>query len=132
MQVAEEMERLIRERTISDRRSLREMLAPLEIEHSESWAWANYERMVCHLAEATCAKRMIEIGGGRDPLFGRQALAQIGAELTVNDISPRELAALPKGYRTACFYISGEISDEDIARTGSDLDSYRIVCTTLT
>jgi SAM-dependent methyltransferase len=107
--------------------SLREAMASLGVEHSEAWAWANYENVVRHLAEATGAKRLIEIGGGRDPLFGREQLAQLGAELTVNDISPAELAALPKGYRTACFDIAGELSAEEVARGGSDLAFSRMV-----
>jgi SAM-dependent methyltransferase len=108
-------------------RTLKDALAPLAIEHSEAWAWANYERVVRHLAEASGAKRLIEIGGGRDPLFGREALAELGAELTVNDISPTELAALPKGYRTACFDIAGQLSPEEIARGGYDLAFSRMV-----
>jgi SAM-dependent methyltransferase len=107
--------------------SLREALASLGIEHSEGWAWANYERVVRRLAEITHAKRLIEIGGGRDPLFGREALAQLGAELTVNDISAVELAALPKGYRTACFDIAGALSAEEIARGGYNLAFSRMV-----
>jgi hypothetical protein len=95
--------------------TLKDAFAALATEHSEAWAWANYERVVRQLAEASGAKRLIEIGGGRDPLFGREALAALGAELTVNDISPVELAALPKGYRTACFDIAGELTPEEIA-----------------
>ena len=126
MQSVETKERpVVRART--QRASLAEMLAPLGIEHSESWAWANYERVVRQFAEITQAKKLIEIGGGRDPLFGREALAALGAELTVNDISPVELAALPRGYRTACFDIAGELSAEEIARGGYDLAFSRMV-----
>jgi SAM-dependent methyltransferase len=107
--------------------SLAALLRPLSIEHSEAWAWANYERVVRHLAQTTGAKKLIEIGGGRDPLFGREALAALGAELTVNDISPVELAALPKGYRTACFDIAGDLSAAEIARGGYDLAFSRMV-----
>src|SRR3984893_19425551 len=107
--------------------TLKDAFAPLAVEHSEGWAWANYERVVRHLAEASGAKKLIEIGGGRDPLFGRAALTELGAELTVNDISPVELAALPKGYRTACFAIAGDLSPEEIARGGYDLAFSRMV-----
>ena len=107
--------------------TLKDAFAPLAVDHREAWAWANYDRVVRHLAEATGGKRLIEIGGGRDPLFGRETLAELGAELTVNDISPVELAALPKGYRTACFDIAGELSPEEIARGGYDLAFSRMV-----
>src|ERR1700688_3780027 len=115
MSIAAELERRPSEvRAASPRPiTLKDSFAPLKIEHSENWAWANYERVVRHLAEASGAKRLIEIGGGRDPLFGREALRELGAELTVNDISPAELAALPKGYRTACFDIAGNLTPEE-------------------
>jgi SAM-dependent methyltransferase len=102
-------------------------LAPLAVEHTESWAWENYERVVRTLATAFGAKKLIEIGGGRDPLFGREALAGMGAELTVNDISETELAELPKGYRTACFDIAGDLAAAEVARSGYDLAFSRMV-----
>jgi SAM-dependent methyltransferase len=101
--------------------------APLQVEHTEAWAWENYERVVRALAAAFGARRLIEIGGGRDPLFGRDALADMGAELTVNDISERELAELPKGYRTACFDIAGDLSAAELGRGGYDLAFSRMV-----
>jgi 2-polyprenyl-3-methyl-5-hydroxy-6-metoxy-1,4-benzoquinol methylase len=107
--------------------TLASALAPLHVEHTESWAWENYERVVRHLATNFCAKKLIEIGGGRDPLFGREALANMGAELTVNDISETELAELPKGYRTACFDIAGELNQAEIDRSGYDLAFSRMV-----
>ncbi|HLL27493.1 MAG TPA: methyltransferase domain-containing protein [Xanthobacteraceae bacterium] len=107
--------------------SLREALAPLGIEHNEAWAWANYERVVRELVSAFGARRLIEIGGGRDPLFSRASLAELGAELTVNDISSVELATLPAGYRTACFDIAGTLTPEEIARGGYDLAFSRMV-----
>src|SRR5258708_26884811 len=129
MPIAAELERRSSEtRTAASRAiTLKDAFAPLNVEHSETWAWANYERVVRYLAEASGAKKLIECGGGRDPLFGRAALTELGAELTVNDISPTELAALPKGYRTACFDIAGELSPEEIARGGYDLAFSRMV-----
>jgi SAM-dependent methyltransferase len=107
--------------------TLTEAFAPLGVEHSEAWAWENYERVVRHLTETFGAKKLIEIGGGRDPLFGREALAHMGAELTVNDISETELAELPKGYRTACFDIAGDLSAAELGRAGYDLAFSRMV-----
>jgi SAM-dependent methyltransferase len=129
MPIAAELERRPSEARIATPRvvTLKDAFAPLAVEHSEGWAWANYERVVRHLAEASGAKKLIEIGGGRDPLFGRAALTELGAELTVNDISPVELAALPKGYRTACFDIAGDLTPEEIARGGYDLAFSRMV-----
>jgi len=107
--------------------SLADAFRPLGVQHTESWAWENYERVVRHLTAAFGAKKLIEIGGGRDPLFGREALAHMGAELTVNDISETELAELPKGYRTACFDIAGDLAAAEVARSGYDLAFSRMV-----
>jgi len=107
--------------------SLADAFRPLGVQHTESWAWENYERVVRHLTAAFGAKRLIEIGGGRDPLFGREALAHMGAELTVNDISETELAELPKGYRTACFDIAGDLAAAEVVRSGYDLAFSRMV-----
>ncbi len=107
--------------------TLAQALAPLGVEHTEAWAWENYERVVRHLTETFGAKKLIEIGGGRDPLFGREALSHMGAELTVNDISETELAELPKGYRTACFDIAGDLSAAELGRAGYDLAFSRMV-----
>lgn len=129
MPIAAELVRLPSELRAATPRAvtLKDAFAPLNVEHNEAWAWANYERVVRHLAGASGAKKLIEIGGGRDPLFGRAALTELGAELTVNDISPVELAALPKGYRTACFDIAGDLTPEEIARGGYDLAFSRMV-----
>jgi SAM-dependent methyltransferase len=107
--------------------SLAAAFKPLAVEHSEAWAWNNYERVVRHLTGAFGAKKLIEIGGGRDPLFGREALAGMGVELTVNDISPIELAELPNGYRTACFDIANDLSNAEIERSGYNLAFSRMV-----
>jgi SAM-dependent methyltransferase len=54
-------------------------------------------------------KRVLEVGGGRDPAFGTSAPAE-GLQLIVNDIDPRELALLPPGMENACFDIAGDLS----------------------
>ncbi len=118
---------LSRAENVSRAVSLAEAFRPLAVENSEGWAWSNYDRVVRHLTKVFGAKKLIEIGGGRDPLFGREDLAGMGAELTVNDISPIELAELPRGYRTACFDIANDIDDPEIERSGYDLAFSRMV-----
>src|SRR3954451_14185119 len=82
---------------------LAKALASLGVENHQAWAWANYKR-VCHgLCNALSARQIVEIGGGRDPLFSRDEIAALGVAMTVNDISAAELAVLADGYRTACF-----------------------------
>jgi SAM-dependent methyltransferase len=88
--------------------ALANAFAALGVENREEWAWDNYTRVIRHLAKTFGARRMLEIGAGRSPLFGLDELRSLDAELTVNDISAAELARLPAGYPQACFDIAGE------------------------
>jgi SAM-dependent methyltransferase len=66
--------------------------------------------VVSELCSKLPARRIVEIGGGRDPLFNRSEIESLGVDMTVNDILADELAVLPAGYRTACFDVAGDIS----------------------
>jgi SAM-dependent methyltransferase len=101
--------------------------ASLDVENYHDWAWINYKRVVSELCKRFAAHRLIEIGGGRDPLFDRQEIDALGVEMTVNDIATGELAALPKGYRTACFDVAGDISSVADLRNSFDLAFSRMV-----
>src|SRR5919109_994555 len=89
--------------------SLAEAFAQLGVEHSDAWGWDNYTRVIRHLAATYGARRLLEIGGGRSPHFAPAELADMGVELTVNDISANELVRLPAVYRTVCFDIAGDL-----------------------
>lgn len=89
-------------------------LAPLGVENRDEWGWDNYTRVIRHLAKTFGARRLLEIGAGRAPLFGIDELRSLDAELTVNDISTDELAHLPAGYRQACFDIAGDVGATQI------------------
>ena len=102
-------------------------IAALGVETVWRWAWDNYKRVVQDLSSQLAAHRLIEIGGGRDPLFDRTELKNLGAELTVNDIDPSELAFLPQGYPTACFDVIGDLSNEPQLRNSFDLAFSRMV-----
>ena len=99
----------------------------LDIENSDEWAWANYKRVIRNLRARLSAHRLIEIGGGRDPLFDLDEISDLGVEMTVNDIASAELAALPHGYRTACFDVAGDISRVANLRGTFDLAFSRMV-----
>lgn len=107
--------------------SLAGAFASLGIANNDHWAWHNYKRVIRDLSEYFSAQRLIEIGGGRDPLFDRSELNDLGVEMTVNDISPVELAALPEGYHTACFDVAGDISRVAHWRNSFDLAFSRMV-----
>jgi SAM-dependent methyltransferase len=105
--------------------TLANAFAALGVENVEEWCWHNYKTTIRHLARTFGARRMLEIGAGRRPLFGLDELRSLHAELTVNDISAEELALLPPGYRQARFDISGQM---DAAQNGTiDLAFSRMV-----
>ena len=111
-----------------DKRSvLADTLGSLGIENYQQWAWDNYKRVVQELCARFAASRIVEIGGGRDPLFTITEIERLGVEMTVNDISSGELAVLPKGYRTACFDVAGDISSVADLRGRFDLAFSRMV-----
>lgn len=116
-----------RQSTVADRPSLAQAFAALGVEEDCEWALANYKRAVTELCKLLAARRLIEIGGGRDPLFARSEIENLGVEMTVNDISPGELAVLPAGYRTACFDVAGDISSVAHLRNGFDFAFSRMV-----
>ena len=106
---------------------LAKTLASLGVENQHRWAWDNYKRVVEELCRQLDAKQIVEIGGGRDPLFTPAEIARLGVEMTVNDISADELAVLPKGYRTACFDVAGDIGGVADMRGRFDLAFSRMV-----
>lgn len=107
--------------------SLAQTLASLHVENDADWAWANYERVVRELTNRLGAKRLLEVGGGRDPLFAVDEIERLGVEVTINDIAPGELAVLPKTYKTACFDVAGDLTSVADRRGQFDLAFSRMV-----
>lgn len=93
----------------------------------EDWAWSNYKALVLAFAddirrdraargERTGTVRLLEVGGGRDPLFTLEEARQAGLDITVNDIDADELAMAPEGYGRALFDIAGEVDRAQAGR----------------
>jgi SAM-dependent methyltransferase len=99
----------------------------LGVQNDSDWAWKNYENVVRELARMLKAKRLLEVGGGRDPLFKADELSSLGVEMTINDISQTELDVLPDNYRKACFDVAGDISKVANLRGTFDLAFSRMV-----
>jgi SAM-dependent methyltransferase len=99
----------------------------LGVENHHRWAWDNYEAVVRGLARILHARRLLEVGGGRDPLFKADELEAAGIEMTINDISQIELDVLPATYRKACFDVAGDISAVAHLRGSFDLAFSRMV-----
>ncbi|MGV3633736.1 MAG: methyltransferase domain-containing protein [Pseudorhodoplanes sp.] len=99
----------------------------LGVTNDREWAWANYENVVRGLARILHAHNLLEVGGGRDPLFKAGELKSLGIEMTVNDISQTELDVLPASYHKACFDVAGDISAVAQLRGSFDLAFSRMV-----
>jgi hypothetical protein len=84
-------------RATSPAPNLVDAFAALDVEADDEWAVANYKRTVTEFCSSFAAQRLIEIGGGRDPLFSVEEIKRLGAEITINDISAAEIAVLPPG-----------------------------------
>ena len=94
----------------------------------EDWAWSNYKATILKFAAQSRAHadrrpvRVLEIGGGRDPLFSAAEMARANLDVTVNDIDAGELALAPTWYRKAHFDVAG-----DLAAGGALLGHYDII-----
>jgi SAM-dependent methyltransferase len=115
--------------TLKPHTSLASAFAAIGVDHDADgdWAIANYKRTVVEFRKIFGARRLIEIGGGRDPLFNPLEIDQLGVEMTINDISDGELAALPPGYQTARFDVAGDVSQLADFRGGFDFAFSRMV-----
>jgi SAM-dependent methyltransferase len=107
--------------------TLARAFAELGVCNDRDWAWDNYEHVVRGLARILHAHRLLEVGGGRDPLFKADELKALGLEMTVNDISQTELDVLPDSYHKACFDVAGDISTVAHLRDSFDLAFSRMV-----
>jgi SAM-dependent methyltransferase len=109
--------------------SLTSAFAALDVDSDADgdWAIANYKRTVVEFQKKFDAQRLVEIGGGRDPLFDIQEINQLGVNMTINDILPGELAVLPSGYRTARFDVAGDVTQLAEFRGKFDLAFSRMV-----
>ncbi|GGC72419.1 class I SAM-dependent methyltransferase [Chelatococcus reniformis] len=76
-------------------------------ENDAGWAWANYKPSVVSLVRAYRPERVLEIGGGRFPLFSQQEIADLNVAYTVNDIEQKELDRAPAYVEKSCFDIAG-------------------------
>lgn len=82
--------------------------------------WDAYPALIREIAATLHLRRLVEIGGGRDPLFSADEVAALGLDYTVNDIAEGELACLPSSYRKACFDVASR--PEAVAQWRGEFD----------
>lgn len=73
-----------------------------------SWAWAetHFKDHVRRLIQTQRARSVMEIGGGRSPMFDEGEIASMGVRYVINDISARELRMAPDYVGKVCFDIA--------------------------
>lgn len=84
-------------------------MADIPYEHSSRYAWEHFKSTVARIVADYSALDIIEIGGGRAPLFSPSELPENVASYTVNDICARELDLAPAQCRKAHFDICGDL-----------------------
>lgn len=72
-----------------------------------TWAMDNYKRTIIGLARTYQCTSLLEVGGGRSPLFSEAEICALGVRYVVNDISEMELKMCPSWVEKACFDIAG-------------------------
>ncbi|MBV9633666.1 MAG: methyltransferase domain-containing protein [Methylobacteriaceae bacterium] len=98
----------------------------------EAWAWDNYKPTILAFASQACLRRgkparLIEIGGGRDPLFTPEEALSKGIAVTVNDIDANELAQAPQAFQRAQFDVAGDLERQGAVTGVYDLIVSRMV-----
>ncbi len=107
--------------------ALGRVVAGLDPDIRSEWAWENYRNMIETLAREFQLRRLIEIGGGRDPLLTPAQARKLGVDYTVNDISEEELRNAPGAFNTACFDVSGDLAAAGIEPESQELAFSRMV-----
>jgi ubiquinone/menaquinone biosynthesis C-methylase UbiE len=103
----------------ADAPSLSEYVEGLSEHRSSDWAWRHYKEVLVDLLRIRHGKRMMEIGGGRFPLFDRDEIAPLEVEYIINDLSPSELARAPSEVGKVCFDIASANTTEIEALAGT-------------
>jgi SAM-dependent methyltransferase len=89
--------------------TLAALLERMSIGRDADAAWTALKPTILGIARDIGAKSILEIGGGRFPLLTPTELGELGADLTVNDISEVELALAPDSFFKVNFDIAAEL-----------------------
>jgi len=72
-----------------------------------AWGWHNFKRTIEALIVSQGCVRVLEVGGGRSPLFTADDVSRLGLQYTINDLDQGELDRGPDYAAKACFDIAG-------------------------
>src|SRR4051812_29646948 len=106
---------------------LSQLLDDLHPSKEGRWAVNNYKKTVEFIVSNCRSKKLIEIGGGRHPLFSADDLKRLGADLTLNDISCDELDRAPSTFSKLCFDVACDTLPPEVPREAFDFAFSRMV-----
>lgn len=79
---------------------------------TDEWAAENYKGVIQNVILTFGLRTVMEIGGGRSPLFSQEEAENLGLDYTVNDISDAELSLAPSWTSKARFDAAGDLPAE--------------------
>lgn len=86
---------------------LETMIRSLNPSRDSDWSEVHFKANLLALMQAQNAREVLEIGGGRKPIFEASELSAHGIAYAISDISAGELALAPEGIEKQCFDIGG-------------------------
>ncbi len=108
-------------------RDVRRVVEELGYPKDWNWAWENYKSTIAQLSRARNLHRHLEIGAGRDPLFLPDEVKVLGFDVTLSDISARELSLAPDGYAKVTCDIAAPNAPDILGRNAYDMAYCRMV-----
>ena len=91
--------------------SLENLIADWQRHRESSWALGAFRKNIYDLIKRKPDQAVLEIGGGRSPMFNEEEIAQAKARYIINDISGKELSKAPDYCSKLCFDIASSDSD---------------------
>lgn len=91
--------------------SLENLIASWQRHRESGWALGTFRKNIYDLMKRKPDQSVLEIGGGRSPMFNEGEIAQAQARYVINDISQRELSKAPDYCSKLCFDISSSDSE---------------------
>lgn len=109
------------------RRPLSEIVSELGYSSDWNWSWESYKKTIVGIGQEYALERHLEIGGGRDTLFSPAEAAAHGFDVTINDISAKELALAPPSFGKMLCDVAAEDTMETIPPESYDFVYSRMV-----
>jgi len=91
--------------------SLENLIASWQRHRESGWALGTFQKNIYDLIKRRPDQTVLEIGGGRSPMFNEGEIAHAKARYVINDISQKELSKAPDYCSKLCFDIASSDSD---------------------